>query len=142
MPTGSGGAFRLDALERGELEYGSFPVPVTFTPGTYNSASLVVGADGRITSIAGGVATPTVVTTNGTVVNAGSAQAQPKLTIAGVTTSSVAIWSLPNAPDATWQTGIGVLTVCTTNAVTLYLINPTAGNITPVTQAVNVRVLF
>lgn len=80
--------------------------------------------------------------TLGTVIAAGTAQLQPILTIPGVTAGSVAIWSLPNPPDATWQTGIAVMIQCDTDTVFLYLVNPTATPITPVAQAINIRVIL
>jgi hypothetical protein len=83
------------------------------------------------------------ITTLGTLIAAGTAQAQPALSpLFGVTTGSAAMWSLPNAPDATWQTGIAVLVVCTLNTVTLYLVNPTAAPITPIAQLVNIKVIL
>lgn len=82
------------------------------------------------------------ITTNGTIITAGTAQAQPTLALSGVTTKSAAMWSLPNVPDATWQTGIAMLLVCTANLVTPYLVNPTAGSITPVAQLVNIKVIL
>lgn len=82
------------------------------------------------------------ITTNGTLVAAGTAQAQPALTLAGVTTTSAVAWSLPNAPAATWQTGIAMIFVCTANTVTPYLVNPTAAGITPVAQLVNIKVIL
>lgn len=80
------------------------------------------------------------VTTNGTAVAAGTCQAQPALTVTGVTTGTAVFWSVPTALPATWQTGIAVSPVVTANTVTLNLCNGTAGSITPAAQAVNVRV--
>lgn len=82
------------------------------------------------------------ITTNGTLIAAGAAQAQPALTLSGVTATSAVAWSLPNAPDATWQTGIVLFFVCTANTVTPWLMNPTAGNITPVAQLINIKVIL
>lgn len=82
------------------------------------------------------------ITTHGTLIAAGTAQAQPALTLTGVTTTSAASWSLPNTPDATWQTGIMVILVCTSNTVTPYLVNPTAAGITPIAQAINIKVIL
>jgi len=82
------------------------------------------------------------ITTNGTLIGAGTAQAQPALTLPGVTTKSAVAWSLPNVPDATWQTGIAMIFVCTANTVTPYLINPTAAGITPIAQLVNIKVIL
>jgi hypothetical protein len=82
------------------------------------------------------------VTTNGTAVAAGVCQAQPALTITGVTTTSTVSWSVPTALPATWQTGIFIQPVVTANTVTLSLCNGTAGSITPAAQAVNVRALL
>lgn len=80
--------------------------------------------------------------TLGTIIAAGTAQAQPALALAGVTDSSAAMWSLPNAPDATWQTGIFVILVCTTDTITPWLVNPTAGGITPISQLVNIKAIL
>jgi hypothetical protein len=99
----------------------------------------------NVLTIAGGIPALTyakgTVTTNGTAVAAGTCQAQPALTITGVTTASVPLWSIPTALPATWQTGIDVYPVVTANTVTLSLCNGTAGSITPAAQAVNVRVI-
>lgn len=80
--------------------------------------------------------------TNGTVVAAGSAQAQNPLTVAGAKPTTAAMWSLPTAPDATWQTGIFLILVCTVNTITAYLVNPTAGPITPIAQLVNIKAIL
>lgn len=82
------------------------------------------------------------ITTNGTAVTAGTCQAQPAATITGVTTTSAAMWSVPTVLPATWQTGIFVMPVVTTNTVTLSLCNGTAGSITPVGQLVNVKAIL
>jgi hypothetical protein len=81
------------------------------------------------------------VTTNGTAVAAGTCQAQTAATITGVTTASAVLWAVPTALPASWQTGIDVYPVVTANTVTISLCNGTAGSITPVAQAVNLRVL-
>lgn len=81
------------------------------------------------------------ITTNGTAVNSGTCQSQPPITLTGVAgTGSKVAWALSGAPPATWQTGITVLPAVTANTVTLWLCNPTAGNITPAAQVVNVNV--
>ncbi len=82
------------------------------------------------------------ITTLGTLVAAETAQAQPALHLPGVSVDSAAAWSLPNAPDATWQTGIFVILVCTANTVTPYLVNPTAAGITPIAQLLNIKVIL
>jgi hypothetical protein len=126
----------------GSLDYGSYPARILLTPGVFNPTQEVVNAVGVISSVGGAGGSNTLVTTNGTAINAGTSQAQPGITVTGVTTASVASWSLPNVPDATWQSGITAFTVCTANTVTLYLSNPTGGTITPVTQKVNLAVQF
>lgn len=80
------------------------------------------------------------ITTNGTAVAAGVCQAQPALTLTGVGTTTAVSWGVPTALPATWQTGIFIQPVVTANTVTLSLCNGTAGSITPVAQAVNIRV--
>lgn len=82
------------------------------------------------------------ITTNGTAVGAGVTQAQPALTIAGLTTTSACWWSIPTALPATWQTGIDMELVVTANTVTPQLTNGTAGSITPVAQLVNIKCLL
>jgi hypothetical protein len=82
------------------------------------------------------------ITTLGTLIGAGTAQAQPPIAIPGVLPTSAAAWSLPNVPDATWQTGITVILVCGTNQVTPYLVNPTAAGITPIAQLINIKVIL
>jgi len=131
-----------DNVAVGTLDYGPYPARILLTPGTFNPTQETVNPVGVISSVGGAGGMNVTVTTRGTVVNAGTAQAQPGVTVTGVTTASVASWSLPNAPDATWQTGIAGFTVCTANTVTLYLVNGTAGNITPVAQTVNLAVQF
>ena len=78
----------------------------------------------------------------GTTIAAGTAQPQVPITIVGVTTKSAIAWSLPNAPDGSWQAGIIVFFVCTANTVTPWLMNPTAGNITPIVQLLNIKVIL
>jgi hypothetical protein len=82
------------------------------------------------------------ITTNGTAVGAGTCQAQPALTLTGVSTTSAVDWSVPTALPATWQTGIHVMPVVTANTVTLSLCNASAGSITPAAQVVNIRVIL
>jgi hypothetical protein len=80
-------------------------------------------------------------TSNGTVINAGTSQAQPAITITGATVTDVATCSLNAAPVATWQTGIVLLpAVVTANTVTPWLTNPTAGNITPAATVIRCTV--
>ena len=131
-----------DNIPVGSLDYGPYPARILLTPGTFNPTQEVVNSVGVISSVGGAGGSNAQITTNGTVVNAGTAQAQPSVTVTGVTTSSVASWSLPNTPDPTWQTGIAVVTVCTANTVTVYLVNPTGAAITPITQKINVAVQF
>ncbi len=99
--------------------------------------SLKSDASGNVVD-SGGVGTITIgsgtVTTAGTTVNAGVSQAQSGITVTGATATDIAICSVNAAHVATWQTGIQVVT---TNTVTVWLSNPTAGNITP--AAVTVR---
>ena len=81
-------------------------------------------------------------TSNGTIINAGTSQAQPAITISGATATDVAICSLNAAPVATWQTGIQLLpAVVTTNTVTPWLSNGTAGNITPAATVIRCTVV-
>jgi hypothetical protein len=81
------------------------------------------------------------VTTAGTTVNAGVSQAQTGITITGATATDVATCALNAAPVATWQTGIQLLPpVVTSNTVTVWLSNPTAGNITPAATVVRCTV--
>jgi len=82
------------------------------------------------------------VTTNGTAIAAGVTQAQPTLTVTGVTTASACYASIATALPATWQTGIAMQMVVTANTATLQLTNPTAGSITPVAQAVNIKCIL
>jgi len=126
----------------GTLDYGPYPAPVLLPPGSYNPTRETVNAAGVISSVGGAGGNNETVITNGTAINSGTAQAQPAVTVTGVTTTSVASWSLPNPPDPTWQTGITGFTVCRADTVTLYLSNPTAGTITPVTQTVTIAVQF
>jgi len=80
-------------------------------------------------------------TSNGTIINAGTSQAQPAITITGATTSDIATCTLNAAPVATWQTGIQLLPpVVTANTVTPWLSNPTAGNITPAATVIRCTV--
>lgn len=130
-----------------EQNYGSYPVQPLLVPGTKTISSVVVNPEGRIESVVAGTL-PGPATANAHGVTAGSpvgpgvAQAQSGVTVTGCKTTSVAFWSLPNAPDATWQTGISVLLVVGTNVVTPYLVNPTAATITPVTQTLNIGCNF
>lgn len=79
-------------------------------------------------------------TTPGTIVNAGTCASGGTITIAGLTTSSVVIWSTAAALPATWQTGIHVLTdVSTSGTAKVWLCNGTAGNITPAALLLNIR---
>lgn len=125
--------------------YGSYPPVPILVPGTANLSSVTINAEGRITNVASGnqpTATNARGVTNGTAVGPGASQAQATVTVTGCLTTSVAAWSLPNVPDVTWQTGIAVMLVVGTNAVTPYLINPTAATITPVTQTLNLGVVL
>lgn len=112
---------------------------VTVTPGT-NGASYTfsfLGANANVTQTIGSG----TVTTAGTVVNAGTSQAQTAITITGALTTDVAICALNASPVATWQTGIQMLPpVVTANTVTVWLSNPTAGSITPAATVVRCTV--
>ena len=81
------------------------------------------------------------VTTKGTAVAAGTAQAQNAVTLSGATATSAIAWALAAAPAASWQTGIQVVPVVANDTVTIYLVNPTAGSITPVAATINIRVI-
>lgn len=133
---------------------GAGSVPPNPTDGTVATDGATITGDGVSFPIAlvvpvtlpnGGTglvqSTAQQIITLGTSVAAGTAQAQPALTLAGVTGASAAIWSIPNIIDATWQTGICVIVVCSPNTVTLYLVNPTAAPITPKAQSVNIKVI-
>lgn len=94
---------------------------------TFRQAARVIGAG--------------TTTTNGTQVNAGVSQSQPTITISGATNTDTATCSLNAAMPATWQTGIQLLTpVVTANTVTVWLGNPTAGNLTPAATIVRCTV--
>ena len=123
--------------------------------GTVATDGITIGGDGSDTPIflkvpaalgSGGTgivqAITQQITTLGTAIAPGTSQVQPALSIPGVTPKSAAMWSLPNPPDATWQTGIFMILVCTTDVVTPYLVNPTAGSITPIGQLVNIKVIL
>jgi hypothetical protein len=80
-------------------------------------------------------------TTNGTAIAAGSSQAQPAITIPGATATDTATCSLNTSPPPSWQTGIQILAaVVTSNTVTPWLSNPTAGSITPVPATLRCRI--
>jgi hypothetical protein len=82
------------------------------------------------------------VTTAGTVVNAGTCQAQTGITVTGSLTTDNVVVNIGATLPATWQTGIVLSAHVTANGtVTVYLCNPTAGGITPAATQVNVRVL-
>lgn len=127
----------------------------TTNPTSIRTDGTTISGDGDSTPIAlitpvalanGGTGLPQTgtqqITTNGTLIAAGTAQAQLVANIAGVTAQSAAMWSLPNAPDATWQTGIAGFLVCGAGTVTLYLVNPTAASITPIAQLVNIKAIL
>jgi hypothetical protein len=80
-------------------------------------------------------------TTAGTLIASGNSQSQTPITITGALATDVAQCSLNAAPGATWQTGIQMLPpVVTSNTVTVWLSNPTAGNITPAAMVVRCTV--
>jgi hypothetical protein len=82
------------------------------------------------------------VTTAGTIVNAGTCQAQTGITVTGALTTDNVVANIGAVLPATWQTGIVLSAhVTASNTVTVYLCNGTAGNITPAATAVNVRIL-
>jgi hypothetical protein len=81
------------------------------------------------------------VTTAGTAVGAGTSQAQTGITVSGALTSDSCTANLGAALPATWQTGIQFrCDVTTAGTVTVNLMNPSAGSITPAATQVNVRV--
>jgi hypothetical protein len=81
------------------------------------------------------------VTTNGTAVSNGTCQAQPTVTLTGVAgTGSKVSWSYSGTPPASWLTGITVMPSVQSNTVIIYLCNPTAGSITPISETLNVSV--
>lgn len=121
---------------------GKAPIGPSAPSGTVLTDGSTISGNGQAQPLSWVPPATQQVTTNGTLIAAGTAQAQPALTFPGTTTTSVAIWSLPNVPDATWQTGIAVQLVCTANTVTPYLVNPTAGGITPVAQKLNIKVIL
>jgi hypothetical protein len=82
------------------------------------------------------------ITTNGSAVAAGTCQAQPTVSISGLTTSSTLTWSSSAALPATWQTGIQVeFDVSTAGTAKVWLCNPTAGSITPAALVINVKAI-
>lgn len=87
------------------------------------------------TGVAGGA-----VTTKGTAIPAGTAQAQTALSVVGATANSAVSWAVDGSLPASWQTGIMVVPVVSNDTVTLYLVNPTASSITPVAATINVRI--
>jgi len=121
------------------LSLGGFTTTFQVTPATANRIILWPDGGGTVALMpaAGGQ-----ITTNGTAIGAGTCQAQPAITINGVTTTSAVDWSVPTALPATWQTGIHVMPVVTANTVTLSLCNASAGSITPAAQAVNIRAIL
>ena len=81
-------------------------------------------------------------TSNGTIIHAGTSQAQPAINVTGARTTDVAVCVLNAAPPATWQTGIQLLPpVVTANTVTPWLSNPTAENITPAAAVLRCTVI-
>jgi len=80
------------------------------------------------------------ITTNGTAVAAGTAQAQPTVTFTGLTTSSRCVATVSGALPATWQTGIALLCAVTANTATVSEVNGTAASITPASVTLNVAV--
>lgn len=106
---------------------------VSISSGTAYVSTEAVSAT---TGIVGGA-----ITTNGTVVAAGTSQAQTAISIPGVTPTSVVAWSMATPPPATWQTGIQVTPVCGNGTVNIYLTNPTAGSITPAATIINIRLV-
>jgi hypothetical protein len=81
------------------------------------------------------------VTTAGTAVTNGTSQAQTGITVTGALTTDSCTANLAAALPATWQTGIQFrCDVTASGTVTVNLMNPTAGSITPAATVVNVRV--
>jgi hypothetical protein len=81
------------------------------------------------------------ITTTGNPITSGASESEGSVTIAGVTAESAATWSIAGIPDPSWLTGIVVVLSCTANTVTMHLVNPTAGTITPIAQKVNIKVI-
>lgn len=116
-----------------------FTTTVQFTPATSNRTLVFPDGGGTLAVMPG---TGGQITTNGTAVAAGTCQAQPTITITGVSTTSAVDWSVAGALPATWQTGIHVMPAVTGGTVTINLCNASAGSITPAAQLVNVRAIL
>jgi hypothetical protein len=81
-------------------------------------------------------------TSYGTIIHAGTSQAQPAINVTGATTTDVAVCALNARPPTTWQTGIQLLPpVVTANTVTPWLSNPTEGNIAPAAAVIRCTVI-
>jgi len=80
-----------------------------------------------------------IVATAGTAVANGVTQAQTTLVVPGMTVNDYCQCMAQTLP-ATWQTGIQLACLPTTNGAACQEINPTAGSITPVAVNLNVRI--
>ena len=81
-------------------------------------------------------------TSYGTIIDAGTSQAQPAIHVTGATTTDVAVCALNARPPTTWQRGIQLLPpVVTANTVTPWLSNPTPGNIAPAVAVIRCTVI-
>jgi hypothetical protein len=148
LATGAGTGINVGTGGGGEINFfggasfaGGAPSEATVS---YNTTSQTLGASYNNDTP---VPFPRVIgtgtaTTNGTVINTGTSQAQPAVTVTGAAATDVAICALNAAPVATWQTGIQMLpAVVTANTVTVWLSNPTAGNITPAATVIRCTVI-
>lgn len=81
-------------------------------------------------------------TTAGTLIAAGTCQAEPNITVTGAASTDMVIPNIGPAFPASWQTGINfVAHIVVANTITVYLCNPTAAGITPAATSVFVRVI-
>jgi hypothetical protein len=81
------------------------------------------------------------VTTNGTAVAGGAMQAQPTVSMTGLTVSNVCICEAQTLP-ATWQTGVVLGCLPGSGAAICEIFNPTAATITPAAVVLNVRSIY
>lgn len=128
-----------DALGDFNITDSLFNGNVVVTPGT-NGAIYTFSFNGANANVTQTIGSGTV-TTAGTIINTGTSQAQAGITITSALATDTASCALNAAPVATWQTGIQMLPpVVTANTVTVWLSNPTAGNITPAATVVRCTV--